>query len=204
MAAGCTLEQLCKGEKNYVCDARCLVELTKGETANDQVAMLKYKVKEIFNIIERDNNKTIEKFFIGKTYVDGSYPLFKAMDPKTWQTQGISSRWSGTYKPKPQKAEEKENPDCNGLIVLTVVTKEVLPHENDTNCEKYALMLEKRLLYYYKIETYDSRIKNTSFDDGNTSKGKIEHPGFVVYVAVKFNDKIRGVDQLMGDMILHD
>lgn len=191
---GCTLEQLCQGENNYVCDPRCLVELTKGETANDQVAILKYKVKEIFNIIEGDNNK-IEKFFIGKTYVDkaGGAP-FKAMDPKTWQTQGISSRWSGTYKPQLPKEEGKENPDCNGLIVLTVVTKEVLPHERNTtnDCEEYALMLEKRLQYYYKIENYDPRMKNDTFKDGNTCTKK-DHEAFVVYIAVKFSkadDKI--------------
>ena len=210
---GCTLEQLCKGtKKDYVCDASCLVELTNGQTANDQVDMLKDKVREIFNIIEHDNNKIIEKFIIGKSYMDKleDAPMFKAMDPNTWYAHGISCRWSGTYKYKQQppnaegtkipNAEETKIPDYNGLIVLTVVTKEVLPHDKTTG-EEYALMLEKRLLYYYKIETYDSRIKNTSFDDGNTCKKGNKHPGFVVYVAVKFND-ISELEQKTRDLLI--
>ena len=177
---GCTLKQLCEREKNYVCDARCLVELTKGETANDQVAILKYKVKEIFKIIECDN-KIIEKFFIGKTNIPKGAKEIDAMKPDTWVKTGISNRWSGTYN-KP--GTEKE---CDGLIVLTVVTKEVLPHEHNTisDCEEYALMLEKRLQYYYKIENCDSRMKNDTFKDGNTCTKK-DHAGFVVYIAVKF------------------
>ena len=187
MAAGCTLEQLCEGEKNYICDASCLVELTKGEKVNDQVDKLIIKVKEIFDKIE-GKEKEVEEFYIGKTYVPQIRNMgFVTTNPYTWRKKGIKSRWG-----------HHNNMGYNGLIVLTVVTKEVLPHD-DAHQEDYALMLEQRLLHYYKFENYDERIENETFGEGKTTN--TTYRGYAVYIAVKFEEYEDDTDQAYRDVI---
>ena len=174
MAARCTLEKLCQGEKNYVCDASWLVELKKNESVNIKVDKLRNKVQEIFDEIVK-KGKEVEEFYIGKTYVPQVRDMgFVTTNPSTWRKKGIKSRW-----------DHYNRMGYNGLIVLTVVTREVLPHA-DAHQEDYALMLEQRLLHYYKFEKYDERLENETFGEGKTTN--TTYRGYAVYIAVKFED----------------
>ena len=193
---GCTLAQFCQPQEpqnNYVCDRDCLVNLREIQGVNARVEALKEKVVDILDQVRQRGQ--VEKFYIGKTYVDKkeSAANLDAMDPETWKKDGISNRWQVTYKP-PQSPK-----NCDGLIVLTVVTKDMLPHEH-TDQQDYAIMLEQRLLHYYKIEAYDPKIKNDSFGEGN--RGEM-HDGFAVYVAVKLENN-GGLEQQFGDIALDD
>ena len=172
---GCAFEDLCKGtKKDYVCDASYLVELKKDESVNDQVKNLTDKVKKIFDDIKKEG-KEVEEFYIGKTYVPKKRNVvFNRTEPGTWRKKGIKSRW-----------DYYNSMGYDGLIVLTVVTKEVLPHD-DAHQEDYALMLEQRLLHYYKFENYDDRIENETFGEGKTTN--TTYKGYAVYIAVKLKE----------------
>lgn len=193
-----TLDQLCNGEKGYVCDQ--VAELVEGPV-NNQVDWLKERVGFIFQSIEM-RGKQIEEFYIGKTYAkEKKSRIFDAMDRDTWKMKGIQDRCGSHNREK----------HYNGLIILTVVTKEMLPrnpeNENEddnqshTNQQDYAIMLEQRLLHYYKIESYDKRIKNETFGEGRKAKMR---PGFIVYVAVKLKENIGRLNQPFRDMALND
>ena len=209
---GCTLAQFCQPQEpqdNYVCDRDCLVNLRQFEGGvNARVGALKDKVAYILG--QTQQRGQVKGFYIGKTYVDKkeSAANLDAMDPETWIKEGISSRWHNKYKPRPINPN---GPNCNGLIVLTVVTKDMLPrnpenedpddNQSHTDQQDYAIMLEQKLLHNYKIENYDPKIKNDSFGEGY--RGDM-HDGFAVYVAVKLEENNGGLEQQMGDMALDD
>ena len=190
-----TFDRFCHGHDNYVCDQDCLVNLREFRSISDRVEALKRKVADVLDQV-RQRRGQVKGFYIGKTYVDKkkSATNLDAMDPETWIKDGISNRWQVTYKP-PQSPK-----NCDGLIVLTVVTKDMLPHEH-TDQQDYAIMLEQRLLHHYKIEAYDPKIRNDSFGEGN--RGEM-HPGFAVYVAVKLEENVGRLGQQFGDIALDD
>ena len=207
-----TFDRFCQGHDNYVCDQHCLVDLREIRSISDRVEALKIKVADVLDQVQQRRGQ-VEGFYIGKTYVDKKdrVPNFEAMNPRTWKKEGISSRWQNKYKPRPQNPYERENPNCNGLIVLTVVTEEMLPpnpenedvddNRSHTNQQDYALMLEQRLLHNYKIEAYNPKIRNDSFGEGY--RGRMR-PGFAVYVAVKLEENVGRLGQQFGGMALDD
>ena len=100
------------------------------------------------------------------------------MKPDTLKKDGISRLT--TYKER----------GYNGLIVLTIITKNLLlPKERRQKYQDqqdYALMLERRLIQYYKDENPDPRIANPTLREGG--KSSTVYDGYPVYVAVKFEN----------------
>ena len=146
-----------------------------------RVEALKDKVVYILDQVRQRGQ--VEGFYIGKTYVpQRGGRNFNAMVPTSWRKDGIGSRW-GHHK----------NMGYNGLIVLTVVTREALPlnPENDNqpyvNQQEYALMLEQKLLHNYKIENYDSRMENATFGEGRPTN--TIYRGYAVYIAIRFAEE---------------
>ena len=77
-------------------------------------------INSLFSYIESQTNCPIELFYIGKTYVHKAKNKrkFDPMNPDTWKKEGIISRW-GSH------SDSTHGED--GLVVLTVVTREVTP-----------------------------------------------------------------------------
>lgn len=133
-----TLDEYCDQIKNpsiSVCDKEWLVNLSeldeiarKAEIAKRARAILEYinaKIKAaglVANVVS-----------IGKTYIEKekSKESFNAMNPETWDKHGISVCCS--------QPQHKDN--SYDLIVLTVVTKEVVPSKFRGTHEKYAITL---------------------------------------------------------------
>lgn len=191
-----TITCLVKGEKNYHCKGY-LVNLEEVETTHDKEkrAITSNRVEKLINQVNQifidlaKNGKEVGRFYIGKTYVAKRKRIksFDTMNPNTWRKDGVIDRWTTTYKKIPY----------DGLIVLTVITKELLPptdlHVEEAqegpgppNQETYALMLEQRLIHYYRVENYDPRIMNSTFNEGK--KTDTRYIGYPLYVAFKFKE----------------
>uniref|UniRef100_A0A1X7TZM3 Uncharacterized protein n=1 Tax=Amphimedon queenslandica TaxID=400682 RepID=A0A1X7TZM3_AMPQE len=167
---GCSFENILTGkQQNYCCD----MIIKQEGSVTDRVSKLTKKIEDIIRALQIEDN-IVESFFIGKTYVPKSKKAkkFDPMKPGTWRKEGISQRWYSTYIPM----------EYDALIVLTVVTKDDVP--DHTNQEDYTIMLEQKLLHYYKIENYDERIQNDSFSGGRKTTGG--YIGYALYMAVKF------------------
>lgn len=192
---GCSFNDLVHGEKYYVCETSYLLNLEEEPTrtyasdkteerekANQQVGRLIRHLNGIFREL-KIQGKTVQKFYIGKTFAPTSKRdgvAYNNMDPSTFTKKGIRSRWLTTYK----------GMGYDGLIVLTVVTKNLLlPKERRQKYkdqQDYALMLERRLIEYYRYNN-DPRIENPTLKEGG--KSSVVHAGYPVYVAVKFKTK---------------
>lgn len=105
--------------------------------------------QRIFSLIQSKSKRVIDQFCFGSTYVqmNPNFRKFERMDPMTWKKEGIASRWTGVrgYRKKCCK-NCCEDVTCNGcgvckgclnspvrgnydgLVVLTIVTKETLPN----------------------------------------------------------------------------
>ena len=168
-----TLDWLCnellriRGERKYICDPNWMVNLSEvypndPEKHKKKIVQL---IEKIFQYIERRTNRTIDCFYIGKTFVQdkvyGNY--FDSMDPDTWTKTGISSRWH---------SHKECNHGLDGMVVLTVITREV-----DTHYEEYTLELEKMIIDYYWTDT---RLANTTSLSGKKDGGK--SIGYALYI----------------------
>ena len=185
---GCTLDDLHRGSKNYVCDTSCLVNLV-GKDSNEAKKKLKKKVDEIFQDLELQTEHKIKKYYIGKTFIKPrknpknkkKYMKFDPMDPYTWKKNGISSRW-GCHK--------KTEYGRDGLVVLAAVPKDAVPQQcrSEVHQEQYALALEQMLLHHYKLDIGDQRLHNNTF----TSGGPIII-AYAVYVAFTLEEQTEGL-----------
>ena len=91
------------------------------------------------------------------------------MNPDTWKKEGIISRWG-------RHSDSLHGRD--GLVVLTVVTREVtqLPFSHQ---EEYALRLEEELAHYCRN---DHRLANSTLGPGKKDHGKsIGYPLYVTF-----------------------
>ena len=125
----------------------------------------------------------MEKFYIGKTHVrqksggHGGKVNFDHMRSGTWRVDnGINDRW---------KDHKLTDYGRDGLVVLTVVTKEAIHpdiQENnpDFHQEKYALVLESRLIQDCMI---DSRLENKTLEPGKRDSAR--SIGYALYIAFK-------------------
>ena len=160
------------GERKCVCDPGYMVDLRKmspNDLENHKKAIL-HLINQLFCYIESQTNHSIELFYIGKTYVHKAKNTreFDPMNPDTWKKEGIISRW-GSH------SDSLHGED--GLVVLTVVTREVKPflffHQ-----EEYALRLEE-LAHYCRN---DSRLANSTLAPGKKDHGKsIGYPLYVTF-----------------------
>lgn len=180
---GCSFEGISTGkQQNYCCD----MVIKQEGSVTERFNKLTKNIKDIITALEIDDN-VVESFFIGKTYVPQNKKAkkFDPMKPGTWRKEGISQRWYSTYRPM----------EYDALIVLTVVTKDDVPEY--TNQEDYAIMLEQKLIHYYKIENYDERIQNDTFSGGRKTTGR--YIGYALYMAVKFE-----YEEVNEGMVLKD
>ena len=185
---GCNFDALCRGAENYACDTSCLVNLStmanSSETSETDVAVdeivkrLKEKLEDNIRELERQRDGKVTKIYIGKTFIKkrkkrgGGFQQFDPMQPSTWKKNGISSHW-GSHKRKKGK---------HGLIVLTAVTRKVVP-KGVANQQRYALILEQKLIHRYEFDE-DVRLENKSSGEG--AQTKIICYGYALYVAFTF------------------
>ena len=169
---GCTLDDLYRGSKNYVCDASCLVNLV-GKDTNEAKEGLINKMDELFQELELQTEGRVKKYYIGKTFIKPRrrpnyrkfFMKFDPMDPYTWKKNGISSRW-GCHK--------NTEYGRDGLVVLAAVTKDAVPQQyrDKGHQEQYAVALEQMLLHHYKLEIGDQRLYNDTFTSAGPDGGK--------------------------------
>ena len=159
-----TYQDLLKhGQDGYICDKECLLIMDGRWGFDTAVKALRHRINIIIGRIER-NVREVERFYIGKTYVDDAINgQLDRGNPKNWNTRGINSRWNrGQY---------------NNLIVLTVVTRNV---SNGHHPEDYTLLLENQLIIDYREER-DGRLVNQGGNQGRLGK----HDGYVLYLEVQ-------------------
>lgn len=151
------------GQVGYICDKECLL-IMDGRWGNERaVQELQDKIDAIIGRIEREVR--VERFYIGKTYVDAFNGQLDRGDPETWDTRGINSRW--------------DRDQYNNLIVLTVVTRDV---SNGQHPEGYTLDLEEELIRRY-FQRGDRRLANQGVNQG--PPGENRHDGYVLYLEVQ-------------------
>lgn len=180
MANTCTFEELQRKEKRgIVCDRQHLIDRQRLIQVQDRwktktaQKKLKEQVDKNLKDLGGRRRERIAQFYIGKASVDKKAGVrsLDPEDPATWDKSGINSRWN-----------EHKRRDYNGLIVLTVVSRDVIKNNHITiDKQDYALMLEQLLLYHYKVDKKDVKLQNENFAQG----GRGDNDGYAVYVAVK-------------------
>ena len=179
--AGCTLEDLCRGVKNYVCDASCLVGLEGIDVIAAKDELLS-QLSKIFDEIELQTDCKVKKFYIGKAIIkkrksrgrQRTYVPFNPMDPYTWKKSGVSSRWC---------AHRDKEYGKDGLVVLGAVTRDSVPNvcHGKVNQEQYAIALQQMILHHLMLIVGDDRLQNETFLVSGTDGGK--SIAYAIYVA---------------------
>ena len=140
-------------------------------------------VDDTIKDIKIKSGKKVVKFYIGKTYVRQiKNKKFDAMKPNTWRKSGISSRW---------RHHRQEDYGKNGMVVLTVVTKDDVPQQSIQafkHQEMYALALEQQLIIHYAFIRGDERLANTSTHPGMQQQEESRAIGYPIYMAFTLND----------------
>ena len=175
---GCNFEELCNGSKlSYACDN--VIDITRGNpTVQEAEQELLDHLYRCIRRIERGRELEVEKFYIGKTYVrQKTGAQFDHMDSSTWRLDnGINGRWN---------VHKDTDYGRDGLVVLTVVTRDAIHpdiQENnpDFHEEKYALVLERRLILDCMI---DSRLENKTLESGKRDSAR--SICYALYIAFK-------------------
>ncbi len=180
---GMSYEQLCRDDQPgyYVCDRECLVHILRKDTLEQAEKKLITKIDTLFKDIEIQKEATIDKFYIGKTYVTTrKHSSMDPLNPWTWIKEGIKGRWQN---------HKKTDYGKDGMIVIAVITRDQVPLARDpthrqhtvVHQEDYAFALEQRLLHYYKITMKDPRIANKTFKSGGDNRN--ESAGYILYVS---------------------
>ena len=141
-------------------------------------------VDDTITDIEIQSGKKVVKFYIGKTYVrkNKRSKVFDAMNPNTWRKEGIRSRWCH---------HKQEDYGRNGMVVLTVVTKDDVPQQSIPTFkhqEMYALALEQQLIIHYAFIRGDKRLANTSTHPGMQQQEESRAIGYPIYMAFTLDD----------------
>ena len=90
---GMSFDQLCRGDvPYYACDKECLVHVTHKDTLQKAEKKLVKKIKNMFNDLQIQKDATVDKFYIGKTFVQSTKKgKINPLNPSTWRKKGISS-----------------------------------------------------------------------------------------------------------------
>ena len=143
-------------------------------------------VDDTITDIEIQSGKKVVKFYIGKTYVHKNRrsKVFDAMSPTTMRKEGIRSRWHH---------HKQEDYGRNGMVVLTVVTKDDVPQQSIRvrafkHQEMYALALEQQLIIHYAFIRGDERLANTSTHPGMQQQEESRAIGYPIYMAFALDD----------------
>ena len=141
-------------------------------------------VDDTIRDIEIQSEKKVVKFYIGKTYVrkNKNSKVFDTMNPNTWRKEGIRSRWCH---------HKQEDYGRNGMVVLTVVTKDDVPQQSIPafkHHDMYALALEQQLIIHYAFIRGDERLANTSTHSGMQQQEESRALGYPIYIAFALDD----------------
>ena len=177
---GCTFDQLCNGSvQSYACDN--LIDITKIQDGGIQEAewMLLEHLYRCVKSIETERGCKLKYFYIGKTNVRkrDNVRVFDHMNRATWKIDGgINSRW---------RSHKDTEYGQDGLVVLTVVTKEAIhpdvrENKPNFNQEDYALALEGRLI---QDCMRDPRLYNETCESGRRTS--TTYIGYPLYMAFK-------------------
>ena len=138
-------------------------------------------VDDTIRDIEIQSGRKVVKFYVGKTFARQiKNRKFDAMNPNTWRKSGISSRW---------RHHKQEDYGRNGMVVLTVVTKDDVPQQSIPafkHHEMYALALEQQLIIHYAFIRGDERLANTS--TGMQQQEESRAIGYPIYMAFALDD----------------
>lgn len=171
---GCLFENLCNGSQvNYACDNTINIE---GLTTREQEDYLSQHICKCIESIEIERGCPVEEFYIGKTHVRKRSGMeFNPTMRTTWRlADGINRRF---------RAHRNESYGRDGLVVLTVVTREAIPREirrNKPNFHQqdYALALESRLILNFMS---DPRLANETIEYGR--RDRTTSIGYPLYMA---------------------
>ena len=181
---GCSFDQLCNGSiKYYACDN--VIDITRGDrTVQEAEQMLLKHLQSCILSIETERGRPVEKFYIGKTFVrqrtyaHGRRVRFDHMKSSTWKLDGgINGRWND---------HKREDYGRDGLVVLTVVTREAIHPDIRRNKpffhqQDYALALESRLIL--DRMRWDPRLDNETLEPGRRDSST--SIGYALYMAFK-------------------
>ena len=185
---GVDYEDLLRGAKNYACNPvkKLTSETEVEEIKTKLIAQLEQTIEDLESG-EFLSDRTIDKVYIGKTYVQqkrkpGGGKGFLKFDPDdhhTWRKDGISSRW-GDHK------HGKDGRD--GLVVLGAITRETVLNtcRGRVHQEDFALAMEQKLLHHYLLSRSDPKVPvvNKTFATGRTTQsGWI---AYVIYIAFSY------------------
>ena len=199
LASGSTLydrsfDDLCKGvTTGYACD--CLVDISDTKSGATAEQALIDHVNYCIRCIETQSDRRVEEFYIGKTHVrkiQRKGITFNHMDRSTWRLDdGINKR----YRHHCDNGYGRD-----GLVVLTVVTREAIPAAVRASLPKfdhedYSLYLERCLIQHFKRNRGNARLHNKSADAGGRVSSSAA--GYPLYFAFKVSSKFVSI-QLPG------
>ena len=148
--------------------------------------------KRIMKHVQSRSRRRVQQFTFGSTYIhlNPNYRRFEHMDPITWKKEGIAKEWSGFRGVRRVCCKnccvDRECNGCkvcrgclnspirgdyDGLVVLTAVTKEILPlvevvvqgvpnaskrnADRFLDSEHYAFALETSLVNYFMYSDFE-------------------------------------------------
>ena len=176
-----TFQDLCSGTACYVCDADCLLKLTRNFTTIESAVVRLYKkLEEIIKEIETRRGCQVVGYAFGRATINkvkrgGSYYTFDIMDPKTWDKSELELHW-----------ESMRRSECSrdGLIVITVITETEVPM-NYSSHKDYVVKLEEELIKYCMFTKNDKRAQ-LNFAIVPKCYGRPQ--GFALYVTIRLSD----------------
>ena len=176
-----TFQNLCSGTACYVCDADCLLKLTRNFTTIESAVVRLYKkLEEIIKEIETRRGCQVVGYTFGRAAINkrkrrGIYYTLDIMDPKTWDKSDVKLHW-----------ESMRRSECgrDGLIVITVITETEVPM-NYSSHEDYVVKLEEELIKYCMFTKNDKRAQVTS---AIVHKCDGRPEGFALYVIIRLSD----------------
>ena len=153
-------------EYDPAANVRCYHHLIDiAQSYQDKAAMEQGLVNHVNNtirLLEQRSRRKIELMYIGKANVDknGDSEYFDHMDPTTWTTDGIASRWI---------AHKNKYYAQGGMVVLCVFTEDHLPVGSRRSQEFLALAMEQRLIHHFQIFDTEKVLVNETFNSGKTT-----------------------------------
>ncbi len=150
---------------------------TQQISVNTDCNVLYDLIKECMSKLERTTQKTVAKFYVGKSYMD-----FKDL---SLNYSGVLSRWK----------HHRKKPYCqNGLVIFALINESWIPRYCRVNgCyenhEEYALTVERRLIQKFMEDVnYKGRLANKGTKPGQESK--TPHCYSVIYVTFTLEGNI--------------
>ena len=142
------------------------------------VSKLAVRIESIIEDNEEYHYRKCEEFYIGKSTVHKKKKKhFNPDKPSTWRLTWINQRW-----------DARRERGYQAMAVLTVVTKDTLPHLESRRPaqwkQQYTIALEQGLITHFMFVEDDKRLANETTEPGNLEKS--DAIAYVLYLAMKF------------------